>query len=579
MANKSNILKNYLQNIGIKNQLFFMFGNTPQINTSNSDESAIDVWKNADLSIKVARKDSIAVVPNITWKTGNVYKSWTTKTVNTGSYYAWNKVNGIVYLCVSNNEFNRSDLSLSNASTQTPSHSYGLAKYPDGYTWLPLYKVTADLLRFVNTTWIPVISFDDYRLNEVSRYTQAQKFCANNSSEKGNCAIYTNKVLQIPTSPTTFITYAKGAKYLTMGGTVECGECYFGFENNEDFTSVFSIGTLPTSITIQDKFDEIEDLVTNKVISPSSAYYTLYQIASNGLDDGAIVSAILDMSEFSSVNIIVAEANPVITVSSSSGQNATLRFTTYINVNGENIINGIELLSTGSGYKDISLSINYSIFTSLTSIEVDALLAAIELNLDTIDGLNFDPVSALSAENIMFDIRLETNIMKQEGTLIPDEINFYGLIENPIEKLSSGLEIIAGSQYGKDLSYTETTTTKVTVVDGFVGSPPKNAGRTSVTTTTGKTITDASVVKIGTYGGSTSIDLSGINYDDAINLQKITIDATDYLVKDIIDYPVLKQYTGKVAQSKKLASSLTLGNDDNDSQNTKIFRINIVKGF
>jgi len=59
----------------------------------------------------------------------------------------------------------------------------------------------------------------------------------------------------------------------------------------------------------------------------------------------------------------------------------------------------------------------------------------------------------------------------------------------------------------------------------------------------------------------------------------VTVNSVTYTVKEVLDYPVLKQYTGKVAQSKKLSSPLILGNDDNDNQNTKIFRINIVKGF
>ena len=114
MANKSNILKNYLQDIGTKTQLFFMFGQTPNTISSNTDDAAIDVWKNADLSFKLAKKDSIAVIPNVTWTSGNVYSTWSTKSVNSGSFYAWNKVNGIVYLCVSNNSLNRTDLFLTN---------------------------------------------------------------------------------------------------------------------------------------------------------------------------------------------------------------------------------------------------------------------------------------------------------------------------------------------------------------------------------------------------------------------------------------------------------------------------------
>jgi len=570
MANKSNILKNYLQDIGTKTQLFFMFGQTPTAISSNTDDAAIDVWKNADLSFKVAKKDSVAVIPNITWTSGNVYKAWSTKSVNTGAFYAWNKVNGIVYLCVSNNSLNRKDLFLTNASTQIPSHSYGLAMYSDGYIWLPLYKITADLLRFVNSTWIPVISFDDYRTNDTSRYSRAQKFCSNDQSTKGNCGFYFKKTTQIPATSSTFTTNTQGTKYIEFPD-VDCGICYYLTENSDAYSSYFSVETLPTTLTIKDGFDEIKDLVDNKVISPSSPYYSLYQISENGLDDGAIVSAFLDLSSFDQSTLIVGEENPEITVSSATGSGARIRFSTYKNASGYNIIQGVEVISTGYGYRDIQLnSLLVVIF------DMSALLAAIEINLDTIDGLNFDPVSALGAENIMFDIRLETNTMVQDGVVIPDQINFYGLVENPIENLGSGLEIVAGSQYGKDLSYIESTTTKVSLLSG---SPVKNSGNTTLSTTTGRTIKNASIVRTGSSGGFTTLDLSGINYDDVQKLSTVTVNSVTYTVKEVLDYPVLKQYTGKVAQSKKLSSPLILGNDDNDNQNTKIFRINIVKGF
>ena len=107
MLNKSNILKDYLNNIGTKNQLFFLFGHMPTPSTSNTSQSAIDSWKNSEMSYKVGRRDSIAVVPTNVWKSGYVYDYWKSKQVNTGNYYALNKTNNIVYLCVSNNSLNR----------------------------------------------------------------------------------------------------------------------------------------------------------------------------------------------------------------------------------------------------------------------------------------------------------------------------------------------------------------------------------------------------------------------------------------------------------------------------------------
>ena len=574
MANKSNIVREYLNNIGLKNQVFFFFGKTSTTINDDTAEASIDVWKNSDLYYRVARKDSIGVIPNVTWSGGNLYREWSSKVENTGNYYAWNKNNGIVYLCISNNANNRKDLSLTSVSTQIPNHSAGIQKYSDGYSWLPLYKITSDLTRFVSTNWIPVISFDDYRTNDVSRYSKAQSFCTNNQSASGYCGVYAKNTIQIPSGSSTFTDYQAGDLIASFETT--CKNCFYLYENDDRFVSVFSSTEPSSTISIKTKFDEIGDLVSRSGISKSSPYYALYQIANNGLEDGAIVSAFLDLTSFNQDNLVCYRANPEITITSNSGSSGRIRFTTYVNIDGENIINGVEILESGSGYIDYALSIDSSLFPYLSGAQVTALLAAIDINLDTIDGLNFDPVTALGTENVMFDIRMETNILKKEGVPVPEEINFYGIVENPKEVVSSSGEIVSGTQYGKDFSYTDTTTPKVTIsaLSVFPGDTSISA-----ITSSGKVLTNLEISKVSEVGLlQKNVFLKNIKYTDVENISSVTIDATVYPVVST-EVPTIKQYTGKVTQTKKLASSLKLGNDENDAENTKIFRINIVKGF
>jgi hypothetical protein len=576
MLNKSTTLKNYLKEIGTKNQLFFLFGQTPSTITSNTAESGIDAWKNSEMSYRVAKKDSVAVVPNNTWSAGNVYNTWTSKSVNTGTYYVWNKTNGIVYLCISNNSLNRKDLSMTSASRQAPSHLYGLQTYADGYTWLSLYKITADLLRFVSSTWIPVISFDDYRENDTSKYTTAERFCNNFQGEIATCGVFFKNANTIETSLGTFTNYTQGTRYYSA--KMSCQTCYYLFENDDNFVSFFyPDDNPPTSITIKDKFDIIEELVNTNQISTSSPYYSLYTISANGLADGAVVSALLDLNGFDQTSLVVDEANPEIQIASASGTGARLIFTTYRNTDGENIINGVSLLATGQNYKDLNISIDYSKFPYLTSTQVDTLLAAIEINIDILDGLNFDPVSALSAESIMFDIRIETNVLKQQNVSIPNKINFYGLIENPIEVLDDGLEIVAGSQYGKDNSYVEKTTTKLQMTVPSI--PTSEDTPPEVTLSNGTVLTSAYIHNVSTDGANATAELTGINYKDADQIVSLTIDSTVYTVDTVLSKPSFKQYSGKVSQTKKLSSPLILGNETTNTENTKVFRINIVKGF
>lgn len=579
MSNKSTTLKNYLKDIGTNNQVFFMFGNTPTSLESNTNEQAVDVWKNSSLSYRVARKDSIAVIPNVTWSSGNIYTSWSELSANTGSYYAWNRANGVVYLCISNNDLNRKDLEGTINSTEVPSHSFGLKKYPDGYTWLALYKITADLLRFVTTNWMPVISFDDYRINDTSRYSKAQSFCTNNQAQEGFCGVYAKKSMQIPNGSSSFQTYSAGSLISSFETT--CKNCYFMFENDDRFVSVFTNSESATSISVKDTFDEVADLISRNAISPSSPYYALYQIANNGLQDGAIVSAIIDLSEFTESSLVVDEMNPLLTINSSSGTGGSIRLVTYKNADGENIVEGVEVLSNGQDYRDISVSITYSKFPYLTTEQVDALMEAIEINLDTIDGLNFDPVSALGSENILFDIRIETNYLRQNDITVPEQINFYGLVENPIEEIDSETSIVAGSQYGKDFSYIETNLVTVNAIGPSV--PPTNTGNTTATTVGGKEIEFISISganQIGPVADEVEVDLklTGLDYKVAQDLNTLTVNSAVYAVQSV-EVPVFKQYTGKVSQSKKLESALQLGSSTATSENTRIFRINIVKGF
>lgn len=578
MLNKSNLLKNYIKNIGTKNQLFLLFGNTPSSVSSDTDESTIDVWKNSEISQRIAKRDSIAVVPNVTWSYGNVYSKWTSKSTTKGQFYVWNKNNGIVYICLANNDENRSDYSLKNGSTQIPSHEYGVLSYSDGYKWLALYKITSDLLRFVSNSWIPVISFDDYRTNENSKYSAVNRFCSNSQNSTITCAVYFKKSKQIETSQGVFTNYSAGDLY--NFSKLNCQKCYYLFEDSDDFLVQAYPGTItvtPEKITVNDEFDQIKSLIDERRISPSSPYYLLYTMATNGLNDGALATVSIDLSSFTESQLVVRSANPEITINSSSGTGARLRFKTYINFDGEYVINGIELLSHGQNYKDIGITTDYSKFLYLNTSEVDSLLSKIELNLDTIDGLNFDPVASLGAENLMFDVRIETNILREEGLSIPHEINFYALIENPIEELADGVEIVAGSQYGKDLSYTEKTTTLVSITSG---TPTiDEGGAISAATSTGKSLSGISITSLGSSGGFSTVELTGLNYSDIETLDTITQDSTVYSVNQILKKPPFKQYSGKVSQTKILTSPLKIQNQANGTENTKIFRINIVKGF
>ena len=80
---------------------------------------------------RIKRNDVVPVIQRVDWTSGSPYNYWNSRAGNledgSYSYYALAS-NGVVYLCLSNNEKNRSDLSMQIASTSEPNHILGIEK-------------------------------------------------------------------------------------------------------------------------------------------------------------------------------------------------------------------------------------------------------------------------------------------------------------------------------------------------------------------------------------------------------------------------------------------------------------------
>ena len=98
MSIKSTTIKNYIKDVGTKNQLFVFVGSDTKSTTSNSNQASLDVWKQSDFSIKVGQNSIYPVVPNVKWIQKRPYIPWSGTTENTGNYYVYNDQNQYVYL-------------------------------------------------------------------------------------------------------------------------------------------------------------------------------------------------------------------------------------------------------------------------------------------------------------------------------------------------------------------------------------------------------------------------------------------------------------------------------------------------
>lgn len=587
MSKKTKDIKNYLSTIGRTEHLHVFVGYTDEQINKSSDTASIKIWQDMLFSKRVSRGDVVGVIPNYTWTYGNVYVAWKSGIQNEGAYYAWNRQNGNVYLCVQNNPDCREDLGGKNASTYIPTHAFGIQSYPDGYSWLPLYRITSEYLRFVKNDWIPVISFEDFDLYTGStEYQNNSAFCGvTDVNTVGSCALYAKDFIRLPKDSVSFTDITKGS--LVSTSDVSCQVCHALFKDHPLYQAVFYPNKNPQSTyQIENKIETIGKLISQNNLPGSSAFYALYEIATNGLSDGAIVSAFLNLSGFDTSDLFVTVENPEIAITSFSGSGALLRFKTYKTLQGKNVINGIQLITNGSGYKDFSLDISSSIF-EVPAVK-DLILANITINYDIIDGLNIDPYDVLNCKNIQIDTRVDVTDITLNNLLVSDEINMYSLVSNPLEETGSGNYIISGSDLSKYTSNVKTgyTTLAVTRVGDTVTktrTPVK--GNSAYKDSSGNIVSRPKILKsfsaVSGFSPTAVQSIITINNLEYSNITKAsTIEDSEgfiFNVNSIINKPSLKQYSGKILNTVKTDKNLKLSSSSGEL--SKVIRINMIRGI
>lgn len=569
MSIKSQNVTNFIKQTGTDKQLFVFVGSDTNNTTSDSSQTELDIWNNSNFALRVGQNSVCAVVPNHKWVEKRSYTPWFATRKNTGNYYAYNDQNGYVYLCVSDNTKN-TVTSSKNISNIRPTHIAGIQAYDDGYSWMPLYKITPSHERFVTASWIPVVSFETF--DATDQQTQLQKtqtFCSNNTSQLGNCAIYAKQALSTDDNDGT-IEYQKGDLF-TTAENISCSDCYYLMANNDKFVSVFysDIEEIPSSTIIQNSYEEIGSLISQNQISSASPYYYLYNInESHDLDDGCIISSFIDLTSFTKEQLIVTQENPSLTISSNTGSGASINLITSI-YEDYYIIDGIEVTSRGSGYKDLTLGLSNSI---LNGISGSSLIDKITVNLDKIDHIGIDPLSVLDAQHVMIDARIEKKSISDSGIGLPTSVNFFGLIENPIG-ISGSTEVISGSELNKKIDTIYRTTIKVGITSGgpSLGVPDEEEYY-DINLSGQQPITNVTI-----FGASeTSVELKNVPYSKSTSLVGTTISSASSTntIESIEEIPTFVQYTGNILSTTKYSSNLPVSDVD-----SVIIRINMVRGM
>ena len=579
MSTKTENVKTFINQTGKENQLFLFIGSNNTNSTSNAPVSELETWKYSDFSLKIGKDNLIPVVKNVKWVQKRTYTPWSANTENYGNFYAYNDSNGYVYLCISDNRENRTDLIGKNVSNNIPSHVSGDSSYPDGFTWKALYKITPTIERFVTEQWIPVVSFDVFDdLDKSSPYAQMQSFCLPSGTKtSGNCSLYFKDNLKYLAHTGSYVNGIKGNLYQTL--TMECFECYNTFKDHPQFIVDFDTATPSSTIEVKDTYDIVGDLINQNKISTSSPYYYLHQVNKNSPDEGYIVSAFIDLNGIDQENLVISKPNPELTIYSNNGTGGSIRLKTYTSaINNKIYVYGIEVVSRGSGYKDIYLELDSA--TLQGSLTASQLVALIDVNLDEVDGLGFDPMKVLNCKHTMVDVRIDKPTLQTSNLSIPNHINFYSLVQNP--KYDSTFDTVAGTTENKYLSTLFRTTVRLSVTppSGVGGNPilpvPDDTG--VFTLSSGKVIKNVNigtVIAPTTTGGNAKIEIKGVDYTQASDFvgSTLVVDGINYTVSSIDSQPSLIQYSGKVLSTNK-TSNITIQDVD-----TALIRINMVKGM
>ena len=251
------------------------------------------------------------------------------------------------------------------------------------------------------------------------------------------------------------------------------------------------------------------------------------------------------------------------------------------------VIDGVELTSPGTGYRDITLS------------EIpDALTNKLKVSLDYYGGLAANPARVLNATKFMISVTLRTDQIASTSNSDQSEFNRYGLIRDvlSIGTTSSGATALfkTGSEANTNEPKVISNVTKITTSKG--SSPAFDFGTTAPTfpksinvvdttktstadlrkASTTKSVLNASKVvnsKQGATSAQAIIEIIAPNSDifkSGDSLANIGATGTQYTISNVVT-PEIKPFTGEVVASN--STSLEIGTQPKEVSFTYVYSL------
>jgi hypothetical protein len=322
-------------------------------------DSALFNPEDAFVIKRIPENRSSLIKEKILWSQNTVYSPWTGP--NSGSYI-FNEDNNRIYLCLGNNQYFRKDLHGYNLSTVKPDfgpESGGKITLSDGYTWQLVCQIPEDQITFITDSYIPIPSFKQTKTYQTLQQ-QYEKDCNYGPTGFGSCCLYYKEAIKDP-----FDGSVKAAgslvDYTVFSYCYECNDLANALNKEKYFilgvtaagitTDHTSANPLcPASVEIKDLKEELNYDVN--FITPNTSAYTQYQLLNaNNTNKTGIMYATIDLANLAFEERLVNTANPVVTVADPSGSGASVKLVTTPVSYGKFEVIGIEVLSSGEGYR------------------------------------------------------------------------------------------------------------------------------------------------------------------------------------------------------------------------------------
>jgi len=335
-------------------ELQLVLGGIPQ-----TDQTKFIPTADALVARRISETEKSFIADNNQWQNGKIYNQWNTDVFN--NYYVYNPSNRIVYLCTDNKLNNRKDEE-SSISTVVPSDvTPGVFKTEDGYSWCPLFKVDLTQIDFISNTDLPLPKLEPPE-NYLTLTEKYSDLCPSGSTSFGCCCLY-NKENEV--NDITGVTYLAGSLTNEIIFS-ECFECQkLAEETDKDvlFLAGYTAGDIssnvgPNPLCPQTKtIKSFKDQLTEEqyTLTPgSSREYALY-LLNNFENELGIMAARIDLSELTEAQKTISSSTqfPSVNIVDPTGSGATARLLTESIGPDTYVVNGIELLTSGSGYSEL----------------------------------------------------------------------------------------------------------------------------------------------------------------------------------------------------------------------------------